>query len=385
MSTSRTSDISAILSVPLWSACQNGLTDIVSKLLENGADPNIASPNGDTPIVIAVKTGQEQIVLQLMSHTKLKPASLVEAFEASYKLDDSAIKNHLAKVAAPKAANKDGNTRLHIAVKSGDTETIKTLLDAGHDTDLVNDSVETPLQIAIRKEFNAAIRLLVEKNANPLYTQGINSAVVQALWSDDDTAIELLLPAIKNHAKPEQAWFANAVDIMGAMQYKRDVIQRLVKAGIDKNYRNEEGKSIFDSTYDVIAIDNDLIVGPMMTGKPALNCFETKLKEIKFLLDLGFMPSNSQKIVESLADDAARISGKYEARCGALYQEITACLGNGKTISIPAEPAEKPEHKHHHKHKHHDKASEEGMFGKSEKKHHHKHSHKEEAAPTLKK
>jgi uncharacterized protein len=45
-------------------------------------------------------------------------------------------------------ANKDGNTLLHFAARSGNVELIKKLIESGEDVNAENNKGETPLQIA---------------------------------------------------------------------------------------------------------------------------------------------------------------------------------------------------------------------------------------------
>ena len=50
----------------LYNAAQNGKLEKVNKLLEKGADPNKASTNGSTPLIMASQEGYLSIVETLL-------------------------------------------------------------------------------------------------------------------------------------------------------------------------------------------------------------------------------------------------------------------------------------------------------------------------------
>ena len=53
---------------PLWVACSNAGTPLIARLLEAGADPNIAPPTNGSPLMVASRTGNAEAVRLLIAH-----------------------------------------------------------------------------------------------------------------------------------------------------------------------------------------------------------------------------------------------------------------------------------------------------------------------------
>ena len=80
----------------------------------------------------------------------------------------------LAEGGAPHARDKDGQTPLHHASFNGDAKVCVLLLDAGADSNAVNDFSFTPLHYAASQGNEGVIKLLVERGAqlNPRAENG---------------------------------------------------------------------------------------------------------------------------------------------------------------------------------------------------------------------
>ena len=101
---------------------------------------------------------------------------------------------------------------LHVAVKEGDIEVVKHLLDKGADPNIQGAFGETPLHVAVDRGYENIVKLLLEKGANP----NIQS-------NEGNTPLHLAVVSS----------FA-------------DIAYELLKAGADKTIKNKAGKTPLD-------------------------------------------------------------------------------------------------------------------------------------------
>ncbi len=136
---------------PLQAASCAGHAAIVKKLLDNKADPNLATSTGKTPLAFALNNGKEDVV-RLLVQGGAKPdtadaggntALLIAAKRGNLPLAEFLLKNG----ASAHARNRDGETALMLA---SDARMAKLLLDAGSDPMQKNNRGESAMQIGAR-------------------------------------------------------------------------------------------------------------------------------------------------------------------------------------------------------------------------------------------
>ena len=121
---------------PLIAAARAGDTERVAALLDRGADPRAASPDGTTALHWAARAAQ--------------PA---------------AVELLIAAGADPAAANRYGVTPLALAAENGDAASVAALLEAGVDPDAAAGEGETALLIAARTGRVEVLDLLLAAGA----------------------------------------------------------------------------------------------------------------------------------------------------------------------------------------------------------------------------
>ena len=123
---------------PLILACYQGHKRIVKLLLNNGADPDLATQFGITPLHVSCRAGNTKIVELLLNNK-----------------------------ADPNIVNVAGLAAIHHACFRGHTKILKMLLDAGADMNLKVYDEYTPYRIASVAAQQEVMKLLEARSRRP--------------------------------------------------------------------------------------------------------------------------------------------------------------------------------------------------------------------------
>ncbi len=153
-------------SFPVDSACRHGAINCLRALIARGADVNTTAPyRALTPLMLAADSGSAEMLSLL--------------------LESGAEVNQLS---------EDGNTALHFAAEFGSVEACRLLLLHGAKVSVADDHWLTPLHLAAEHSFTDVMQLLLNSGANPNAGQGIASTPLhKAAGAGQLEAIELLL------------------------------------------------------------------------------------------------------------------------------------------------------------------------------------------------
>jgi len=175
---------------PISLACTNGSAAMVEMLLKAGEDANvIITPDGDTALMMAARTGKVDAVRVLLDHgaqvngtnprgqTPLMWAvSEKNAAAAKFLIERGANVNAKTNplppprkldliFSAPTPAG--GMAALLFAARQNDLASVKTLLDGGADINLQSADGSTALLVAIINEHNELAAYLLDHGADP--------------------------------------------------------------------------------------------------------------------------------------------------------------------------------------------------------------------------
>ncbi|HLH43966.1 MAG TPA: ankyrin repeat domain-containing protein [Bryobacteraceae bacterium] len=169
---------------PLSEACTNASAALVRLLLKSGANPNLAIATGETPLMTCAKTGVADAVRLLVEYganvnAKEPSQNQTALMWAAAGRHPDVVRALIEAHADLRARTKQGFTPLHFAARVGDLESVKLLLDAGVDVNILTQSSEpegarsaggsgyTPLLVAtMRAQVDTAVYLL-DHGADP--------------------------------------------------------------------------------------------------------------------------------------------------------------------------------------------------------------------------
>ncbi len=151
-----------------WSlqyAALRGQADLASLVLDLGADPNAAGPDGNTPLHNASLKGYIPVVNALLQHG----ASISVRDSNGYSpLHDAALGGHVAVARVLLAAGADlsmanndsRESPLHVAASWGRLEVVRLLLDAGASRSAKDGKGRTPLDLAVENNHSEVAAIL---------------------------------------------------------------------------------------------------------------------------------------------------------------------------------------------------------------------------------
>ncbi len=214
---------------PLQAASCTGQSATVMKLIDNKADPNLATSSGQTPLFLALNNGNEDVVRLLVkggakSDTADAGGNTVLMFAAktgNKSLADFMLKNgasaqmknlagetalmlsssvELAKMfkalgCDPLLKNNSGDSALHIAARNGNVEVTKFFIERGVQVDLRNNSGATALSLA-RAASQGGVSSVLEEKLSQMLSKELNDGDQAAKRKKTDEALSLYTAAL---------------------------------------------------------------------------------------------------------------------------------------------------------------------------------------------
>jgi uncharacterized protein len=130
---------------PLSGACINGNAALVRLLLKSGATPNTAIATGETPLMTCAKSGSADAVRMLIEYgaainAKEPTQNQTALMWAAAEHHPDVVKAFIEAHADLTAHSKPGFTAAHFAARVGDLESVKLLVAAGVDVNILTQT-----------------------------------------------------------------------------------------------------------------------------------------------------------------------------------------------------------------------------------------------------
>ena len=228
---------------PLYIACLNATSDIVSLLLLHGADPSIPDSAQTYPVHISAFRGDVDSLSALYkdgANLNVRDAEgAAPLHKAVYNIQFSAIKFLLQKGASPDIGTYERRwTPLMVATAVGNFDIVKLLVEEKADVRFSSFERATPVQIAAAAGFSDIVEYLVKKGAN-LDTFDVKG------WTPLHNAIQGnhadTIKVIVKHVNPNKTYNGILpVTLAGILNYN-DIVEILLKNGAKPDIEDPEG------------------------------------------------------------------------------------------------------------------------------------------------
>ena len=231
---------------PLMFAALRGSEESVRLLLEHGADPNATTKAGVTPLVWGARDLEKvRLLLQAEgdpnSATKLGNTPLTVA--AAHASSADVVRLLLEHGADLQATNQRGSSALRNAVRAGELETAKLLLDRGARLD-ADATGSSDLSIAAGQGDQEMVGLLLAHGADPNYDKG-RSALTAALLAQKPQIVRRLIEA---GAQLDRRLDPGDVPPLVLSAYSevgnREIAELMISQGVDVSVANERGETV---------------------------------------------------------------------------------------------------------------------------------------------
>jgi len=247
---------------PLMVAVEMGNINIITAMIEAGADVNMKNSQNEHSLLIAIRNDHAEIAEMLLKHgANLKtPHTYRNAHiiaNLHYWKDPNDYIRMLKALhrggADIDAKGSNGETELYRAALNSDTSKVKAFLELGANTESSNGTYKLrPLDAAVNHKLNGQnttiIKILLEAGANPNISARpdvIFSPLHRAIINNLDEALDELLKHkdIKINEVTKDV-NENTPLLMAANCRAITVCEKLIDAGADISKKNGQGRSI---------------------------------------------------------------------------------------------------------------------------------------------
>lgn len=234
----------------LNAAIKNGHLEIVNLLLDNNVNPNQTDSSSFTPLYLAIKLNNPDIMQKILTATGFDINAANQLHLAASRGDSEVISEMLKHGANPniKITNNE-DTPLYIAVHFRKIDVIKTLLSHPNvDPNLKRADGYTPLLTAAYNGDIEILKILLTNDRvdrNVVRVQSNSSALMLAAYRGHANIVAELIKDKDVDLKILNTNGETALHLAVSKGHL-EVVNLLLKNGMDPSLKNKNGKSAFD-------------------------------------------------------------------------------------------------------------------------------------------
>ena len=247
----------------LLTAAENDINKAVQFLVDTGVNIDVVDSNGRTALMLASKTGHEDIVKTLLSagangsqdgHSWVGQILLKKGADpniwnkdgatalmyASHNDHSEVVEILLKGGADPNIQKKDEATALMYASQNGHFEVVQILLKGGADPNSRTENGATSLMVASENGHFEAVQILLEGGADPNIKK--KDGATSLMYASQNGHSEVVQILLKGGADPNSQTGNGVTSLMVASENGHSkVVQILLKGGADPNIQEEDG------------------------------------------------------------------------------------------------------------------------------------------------
>jgi len=223
----------------LMYAASYGDVCTVKKLIDMDADLDIQGRFNYTALICALMNGHIEVIAELIKakadldlkddegHTALMGAVITKKFD---------IAKMLIKAKADlNVQDRKGDTILFYAISNNNKEMVENIIRAGADVNLKDfDLEQSPLMMAVRKDFHDIVQLLVDEGADlDLINKYGETAMDLAVVRGSQEIIQILSDGIEERAERDKSYKEQADHILSQNMSLQDM----------RAYKNDKGEN----------------------------------------------------------------------------------------------------------------------------------------------
>lgn len=217
---------------PVQKSISLGNLSITELLVENGAD---VTEDSSIPLV-------HLIISSIDDYRRINQSPEYEAIINTYKgILEDVEKNHIDKI---KEIDEDGNNALHLAALSGHPDIVKYVIKLGVNPTATNRNNETPLMLAVKSGQIQAVRELSSFFENEKDIEE-NTLYYHAAMNGRDEVLAYLLKESKGDINEKNSEGKTALMIASEYGYA-STVKILLENGANMKVKSKQGKTAFE-------------------------------------------------------------------------------------------------------------------------------------------